>query len=103
MTSYDSFADILTGLKGFFRREQRRGGGRRPDQQHQHASENTSTWKAPADTKAARLTIVQITDVYTLDNFASLKTMLQEIKTSQTSDNENEGSNRVISMVRDTL
>ncbi len=31
----------------------------------------------------SKLTIVQITDVYTLDNFASLKTMLKQIRQSQ--------------------
>ena len=34
--------------------------------------------KPPSPT-AARLTIVQVTDVYTLDNFPYLKTLIQEI------------------------
>lgn len=37
----------------------------------------------PPQAGESKLTIVQITDVYTLDNFASLKTMLQEIRQAQ--------------------
>ena len=48
-----------------------------------HVAEGTSfrdwTPKAPQPT-AAKLTIVQVTDVYTLENFASLKKMLQETR-----------------------
>mmetsp|Transcript_29069 Transcript_29069/g.64483 ORF Transcript_29069/g.64483 Transcript_29069/m.64483 type:complete len:745 (+) Transcript_29069:159-2393(+) len=41
------------------------------------------TWLTPSKPTEARLTIVQITDVYTLDNFASLKTMLETIRARQ--------------------
>lgn len=76
--SLDSFAGILSGL--FFGR----GGGRRPDEANQEALDlNEETWLQPSQPYEARLTIVQITDVYTLDNFASLKTMLQEIRRAQ--------------------
>jgi 2',3'-cyclic-nucleotide 2'-phosphodiesterase (5'-nucleotidase family) len=40
-------------------------------------------WLKPSKPHEARLTVVQITDVYTLDNFASLKTMLETIRASQ--------------------
>lgn len=96
MKSSGSFTEILSNLTGF---SDRRGGGRRPDERNQSASERTTTWKRPVAEQAARLTIVQITDVYTLDNFASLKTMLQEIRKSQHEGSD--GSNPVISMVSD--
>ena len=42
------------------------------------------TWLNPSPTpNEARLTVVQITDVYTLDNFASLKTMLRTMRERQ--------------------
>ncbi|KAG7351539.1 calcineurin-like phosphoesterase [Nitzschia inconspicua] len=77
--SLESFQEILSGL--FFGR----GGGRRPDEANQEAldSNDVKTWLQPCQPHEARLTIVQITDVYTLDNFASLKTMLQEIRKAQ--------------------
>ena len=47
-------------------------------------SHSKKSWLNPSPTPTeARLTIVQITDVYTLDNFASLKTMLQTIRERQ--------------------
>ena len=56
---------------------------RPPPQIIDHVAEGTPlrdwTPKAPQPT-AAKLTIVQVTDVYTLENFASLKTMLQETR-----------------------
>ena len=82
-----------------------RSGGRRPNKPHQPALiedgpelQDTSTgadagtdadvgsqkpWLAPSKPHQARLTVVQITDVYTLDNFPSLKTMLETIRSSQ--------------------
>jgi hypothetical protein len=76
--SLESFSEILSGL--FLRR----GGGRRPQQRDQDALDsNEETWLRPSEDHEARLTIVQITDVYTLDNFASLKTMLQQIREKQ--------------------
>lgn len=50
------------------------------------------TWLTPSAPSAARLTVVQITDVYTLDNFCHLKTALKEIRAAQAGD-------RVISML----
>ena len=46
-------------------------------------SSSKKTWLKPSKPHEARLTVVQITDVYTLDNFASLKTMLETIRSSQ--------------------
>ena len=46
-------------------------------------STGKKTWLKPSKPHEARLTVVQITDVYTLDNFASLKTMLETIRFSQ--------------------
>jgi 2',3'-cyclic-nucleotide 2'-phosphodiesterase (5'-nucleotidase family) len=78
--SLDSFHEILSGL--FFGRG--RGGGRRPQEANQEPLDpNEETWLQPCKPHEARLTIVQVTDVYTLDNFASLKTMLQEIRKAQ--------------------
>jgi len=75
--SLDSFQSIFSSLFN-------RGGGRRPDLPNQEALDaNEDTWLQPSANHEARLTIVQITDVYTLDHFASLKTMLETIRTSQ--------------------
>ena len=47
-------------------------------------SASRKTWLNPSPTpNEARLTVVQITDVYTLDNFASLKTMLRTMRERQ--------------------
>lgn len=76
--SLDSFQEIFSSLFN-------RGGGRRPQQPDQVALDaDEETWMKPSPSQhEARLTIVQITDVYTLDNFASLKTMLETIRESQ--------------------
>lgn len=75
--SLESFQDILFGLFN-------RGGGRRPYEKNQEAlDQNDKTWMKPSAPNQARLTLVQITDVYTLDNFPSLKTMLNEVRSSQ--------------------
>lgn len=75
--SLDSFQEIFHSLFN-------RGGGRRPQEKNQDAlDQDEETWMRPSDGNQARLTIVQITDVYTLDNFASLKTMLETIRASQ--------------------
>ena len=77
--SYDSFADILSGL---FSYGGRRGGGRRPHEANMAALDNDEeTWLQPSEDP--RLTIIQITDVYTLDNFASLKTLQAKIRQAQ--------------------
>jgi hypothetical protein len=93
MSSLDNFQDILRSLF-------RRGGGRRPTAPSQPSQDvhgdGVATYLQPASPHAARLTIVQITDVYTLDNFPHIKTMLQELRTHQTA---NDTSNKVVSMV----
>jgi len=69
----------------------KRSGGRKPNKADQPAldvdqdsDQHTSKpWLAPSKPSEARLTIVQITDVYTLEYFANLKTMLKEIRASQ--------------------
>jgi len=46
------------------------------------------SWLSPPSTPTeARLTVVQITDVYTLENFASLRTLLKEIRACQGGNN----------------
>ena len=64
----------------------RRSGGRRPNKADELSLDTDlgdKTWLLPSKPNEARLTIVQITDVYTLDNFASLKTMLRTIREKQ--------------------
>ena len=96
--SLDSFSEIFHALFN-------RGGGRRPQLPNQQALDaDEDTWLHPAADHEARLTIVQITDVYTLDNFASLKTMMETIRTSQQtasggSSNNNNNNNKVLSML----
>mmetsp|Transcript_4160 Transcript_4160/g.11775 ORF Transcript_4160/g.11775 Transcript_4160/m.11775 type:complete len:792 (-) Transcript_4160:100-2475(-) len=94
------------------KRSSPRSGGRRPNKPHQPALDSDADedeedvpevqnagstagagagadatskkpWLAASKAHEARLTVVQITDVYTLDNFASLKTMLETIRSSQ--------------------
>ena len=83
--SLDSFTDILGPIFGF----QHRGGGRKPRQKHQPSLDidlddlPDKTWLTPSKPGEARLTIVQITDVYTLDNFCHLKTLLKTIRAAQ--------------------
>lgn len=95
--SLDSFTEIL----GYLWSSRKRGGGRAPDAEDivDDALEHSDTYRylQPCGTMEARLTIVQITDVYTLDNFPSLKTMLQDIREKQ---GANEQDNKVVSMVR---
>lgn len=121
--SLENFVDILAPLFGI-----RGGasGGRRPDfddmpglddnlpdeesteDEEQQTLQETrlvkpptlknKSWLKPCKASEARLTIVQITDVYTLENFASLRTMLQQIRLAQGSAPDNP-SNRVISML----
>ena len=94
--SLDSFTEIL----GFLWPSSKRGGGRAPsfkDQLDDDLEPPSTSYLQPCATTQARLTIVQITDVYTLDNFPSLKTMLQEIRKGQ---GANDKDNKVVSMVR---
>lgn len=66
-------------------------GGRRPNKAHQPSLDidddddaaATPCWLNPSPPSEVRLTVVQITDVYTLDNFSSLKTMLETIRERQ--------------------
>jgi 2',3'-cyclic-nucleotide 2'-phosphodiesterase (5'-nucleotidase family) len=45
------------------------------------SEQSTSLWEpTPAEDSQVKLTIVQVTDVYTLQNFASLRTLLKEAK-----------------------
>eukprot|EP00545_Synedropsis_sp_CCMP1620_P013291 CAMPEP_0119009982 /NCGR_PEP_ID=MMETSP1176-20130426/4715_1 /TAXON_ID=265551 /ORGANISM="Synedropsis recta cf, Strain CCMP1620" /LENGTH=588 /DNA_ID=CAMNT_0006962567 /DNA_START=58 /DNA_END=1821 /DNA_ORIENTATION=- len=57
-------------------------GGRQPSMPDFVPAEATTAWKPqpPKSPTEAKLTVVQITDVYTLDNFASVRTMLQDIR-----------------------
>ena len=73
----------------------RKLGGERKSRLSQ-ASTAAPSYLQPCLPSEARLTIVQITDVYTLDNFAALKTMLQTIRAAQ---GEHGSSNKVVSMV----
>jgi len=63
------------------------GGGRQsitpdmPNLKDDREDPDDSRWQpTPPKPSEARLTVVQITDVYTLENFASLKTMLKETR-----------------------
>jgi 2',3'-cyclic-nucleotide 2'-phosphodiesterase (5'-nucleotidase family) len=56
-------------------------GGRPPSNVDRLSQQSTSEWvPTPPKESEAKLTIVQITDVYTLSNFGSLKTLLLEAK-----------------------
>jgi len=78
--SLESFVEILGNLFG-------RSGGRMASEPHQEGKDSVDHdqpfYMEPPSPGESKLTIVQITDVYTLDNFASLKTMLQEIRARQ--------------------
>lgn len=78
--SLESFVEILGNLFG-------RGGGRASSEPNQEAKDEIAVdrpwYMEPPKAGESKLTIVQITDVYTLDNFASLKTMLKQIRESQ--------------------
>jgi len=54
------------------------------------------TWLTPCQPHEARLTVVQITDVYTLENFASLKTLIATIRAAQGEDGPR---NKVVTML----
>lgn len=79
--SLASFAGILENLFG------RRSGGRQADEPDMNSMDEVAMdqpwYMAPPKPDECKLTIVQITDVYTLDNFASIKTMLQQIRREQ--------------------
>jgi 2',3'-cyclic-nucleotide 2'-phosphodiesterase (5'-nucleotidase family) len=57
------------------------GGGRAPTTNDKISDHSTSEWRpSPPKPGQAKLTIVQVTDVYTLQNFPSLRTMLKDIR-----------------------
>jgi hypothetical protein len=59
MSSLDSFSEI-------FNKMWNRGGGRRPQLPNEYAlDKDEETWMKPTEEGQSRLTIVQITDVYT--------------------------------------
>jgi len=100
--SLDDFREILSPLFARFR-----GGGRQAgvadfissqddDAVPSDASDQVPSYLKPCADDEARLTIVQITDVYTLDHFASLKTLLQTIRAKQES---TPTINKVVSML----
>jgi 2',3'-cyclic-nucleotide 2'-phosphodiesterase (5'-nucleotidase family) len=61
--------------------KKRTGGGRAPGQVDQIGEEAPREWRpTPCDPSEARLTVVQITDTYTLEHLPSVKTMLQDIR-----------------------
>jgi 2',3'-cyclic-nucleotide 2'-phosphodiesterase (5'-nucleotidase family) len=81
----------------------KRGGGRAPgtvdnvlgQQQQEEGAEN---WRpTPCQPEEARLTVVQITDTYTLEHLASVKTLLQDIRSKA------EGSTVISAMTGDFL
>ena len=61
-----------------------RGGGRAPglpDKLDRDPADDDKPWEAtPSEPSEARLIVLQITDVYTLENFASFKTLLAETR-----------------------
>jgi 2',3'-cyclic-nucleotide 2'-phosphodiesterase (5'-nucleotidase family) len=68
-----------------------RGGGSAPTNPDQ--LETSELWEAsPCEPAEARLIILQVTDVYTLENFASFKTLLEETR-------KNSEGAKVISML----
>jgi 2',3'-cyclic-nucleotide 2'-phosphodiesterase (5'-nucleotidase family) len=68
------------------------GGGRAPGQVDK-VSSSEETWVAtPCAPDEARLTVIQITDVYSLENLASVKTLLADTRAKST-------GSKVISMI----
>lgn len=57
-----------------------RGGGRAPTSQDKLEGSDAIWEVTPAEDSEARLIILQITDVYTLENFAHFKTLLEETR-----------------------
>ena len=76
------FSVILTSsiTDAFAVKEAKRFGGRKPSQPDRF-DPASQTWEPdPLEDGECRLIICQITDVYTLENFASFKTMVEETK-----------------------
>ena len=56
------------------------GGGRAP-QKPNKIDQIDETWEAsPTNSSEAKLIVIQCTDVYTLENFANMKTLIEETK-----------------------
>jgi 2',3'-cyclic-nucleotide 2'-phosphodiesterase (5'-nucleotidase family) len=69
-----------------FAAAKRATGGRRPGQDDRIAS--SDEWEpTPCQPDEARLTVIQITDVYTLEHLASVKTLLEETRARSTGSN----------------
>jgi 2',3'-cyclic-nucleotide 2'-phosphodiesterase (5'-nucleotidase family) len=83
---------LLTGERQETRLEARRStGGRAPGQIDQISS--GEEWQpTPCEPGEARLTVIQITDTYTLENLASVKTLLADVRAKST-------GSKVISMM----
>lgn len=77
---------VVLMADAFAIKEAARSGGRQPSQPDRidpavSDSSQTSYWEPdPMQDGECRLILCQITDVYTLENFASFKTMMQETK-----------------------
>lgn len=56
------------------------GGGRAPGAPNKIDREDDVWEAAPTDDAEARLIVIQCTDVYTLENFAHMKTLIEETK-----------------------
>ena len=75
-------SNLMPGVlvHGFAVKEAKRFGGRKPSQPDKF-DPASQTWEPdPLEEGECRLIICQITDVYTLENFASFKTMVEETK-----------------------
>lgn len=71
--------------KNLIVRDASRGGGRAPGQVDRVATSDEPKWQpTPCKPGEARLTIIQITDVYTLEHLASVKTLLSETRAKST-------------------
>jgi len=81
-------SDNTDERKALVRKSMLQGGGRSAETPHNIGAHTEHHAHAPTDEapkpSEARLTIVQITDVYTLQNFASVKTMLNEKRANLT-------------------
>lgn len=73
MVTTTSFLVIMASLAS--------SGGRAPSSGDKLSEQSTSTWiPNPPLESQSKLTIVQVTDVYTLEHFASLKTLLRDAR-----------------------
>jgi hypothetical protein len=56
------------------------GGGRAPGQVDKISDTLDGWYATPCDPQEARLTVIQITDVYTLEHLASVKTLVEDTR-----------------------